>query len=193
MPDEGDAEQFHVSRDDDNPRLLAEKPRVRADDYLPALWIPVARLVAAQRRIETLAAKLPTDTWKADSALTGWSRKDVLAHMASHSAQHRRPLLAALDGEPLRELIPDPERPDVGMAAWNEEQVAGRRRRSIEELIGELSANIAELLGLWSQVGAEHLLLPYGLAPNLLAGIDRHGRHLNGHADDIVNGPQMMR
>lgn len=193
MSIDADGERLSVSNEGDKPRLFAANPLVNADDYLPALWIPVARLAAVQRRIQTLAAKLPESAWQADSALAGWNRKDVLAHITSHSAQHQRPVRAALDGEPLRELIPDPERPAMKMAEWNEEQVTARRAWSIERLIEEFDATLAELLGLWSRVTDEQLLLPYGLAPNLLAGIDRHGAHLNGHADDIVNGPQMMR
>ena len=175
------------------PGLLWTDPPVTASDYAPAIWVPLKRLLAANRRLETMAARLPDAAWLAPSAAAGWRRRDVLAHLSSHGRQHHRPLLAVLAGTPLQEWLPDPDDASVDADAWNARELALRAAWPVGRLLDELRAQMAESLRLWSLIEAGQLLQPYGLAPHLLAGLDRHRWHLDHHADQIVNGPQMMR
>ncbi len=177
----------------DSVHLLWHDPPVAAGDYAPAIWVPLTRLLAAHRRVLAMARRLPAGAWEAPSAIDGWSRRDVLAHLAAHGAQHHRPLAAALAGAPLTDWRPDPHDASIDTDAWNRRAVAARRDWPIDRLAGELEANLAESLRLWAAIEAGQLLLPYGLAPNLLAGVEAHAAHLDGHADEIVNGPQMLR
>ncbi|MDE2638961.1 MAG: hypothetical protein OXI03_00095, partial [Chloroflexota bacterium] len=108
-------------------------------------------------------------------------------------AQQRGARAAALAGAPLAEWRPDPRDAAIDADAWNRRAVAARRDWPIARLAGELESNLAESLRLWAAIEAGQLLLPYGLAPNLLAGVEAHAAHLDGHADEIVNGPQMLR
>ena len=173
--------------------LLWLDPPVAAGDFAPAIWVPLTRLLAAHRRLLTMAQRLPERAWGAPSEIPGWRRRDVLAHLASHGAQHHRPLVAVLAGAPLTAWRPDPHDASIDTAAWNRREVAARREWPIARLAGELEANLAESLRLWAAIEAGRLLQPYGLAPNLLAGVEAHAAHLDGHADQIVNGPQMLR
>ena len=175
------------------PHLLWADPPVDAALYPPALWIPLNRLLAAQRRLQTLGERLPGAAWEAPSAAPGWRRRDVLSHLAAHGHQHHRPLRAVLAGAPLRAWQPDQDDPTLDSDGWNARQVAQRADWPLARLLDELEANMAETLRLWAQIGDHQLLLPYGLAPNLLAGLERHAWHLDSHADQIVNGPQMLR
>ena len=173
--------------------LLWLDPPVAAGDYAPAIWTPLTRLLAAHRRVFTMARRLPAEAWEAPSAIDGWRRRDVLAHLASQGAQHHRPLVAVLAGAPLTDWRPDPDDASIDTDAWNRRAVAARRDWPIARLAGELESHLAESLRLWAAIEAGRLLQPYGLAPNLLAGVEAHAAHLDGHADQIVNGPQMLR
>ncbi|MDE2638960.1 MAG: maleylpyruvate isomerase N-terminal domain-containing protein, partial [Chloroflexota bacterium] len=65
----------------DSVHLLWHDPPVAAGDYAPAIWVPLTRLLAAHRRVLGMARRLPADVWAAPSAIDGWSRRDVLAHL----------------------------------------------------------------------------------------------------------------
>ncbi len=173
--------------------LLSQDPPIRADDYVAALWVPVARLLSARRRVLSMAEKLPAAAWEEPSAVSGWRRKDVLAHLAAHEVQHHRSIKAILDGAPLRSRQADPDDESVGIHAWNLRQVAARQDAPLAQLVEELNAGMAETLRLLAQVEQPHLLHSYGFAPNLLAGLEKRVEHEHMHADDIVNGPSMMR
>ena len=173
--------------------LLWRDPTVRADDYVPAIWVPITRMMAAHVRVLNMASRLPEAAWLAPSEVEGWRRRDVLAHISSHGRQHHRPLVAVLAGAPLHEWQPDPDDPALDSDAWNARELALRSDWPISRLAEELQANRDESLRLWSLINDAQILQPYGLAANLLAGAERHGWHIDFHADQIVNGPQMMR
>ena len=140
-----------------------------------------------------MADRLPGDAWRMESGAPGWSRRDVLTHLAAHGRQHHRPLVAVLAGAPLREWLPDQDDPSLDSDGWNARELALRGDSPIARLVEELESNMAESLRLWAQIEDGQLLQSYGLAPNLLAGIERHAWHLDHHANQIVNGPQMLR
>ena len=89
--------------DDGSAPLLWRDPPVRVDDYVPALWVPLSRMLGAHQRLLTMAERLPAAAWLAPSEVDDWRRRDVLAHCASHGRQHHRPLVAVLAGQPLRD------------------------------------------------------------------------------------------
>ena len=177
----------------ETPHYLFEDPPVRADDYPPSIWVPLERLVRARRRLQVMAEKLPPAAWDADSACDGWDRRDVLAHLVAHDPLYHRALQAALDGAPLRELQPDPLLPKLGTDAWNAREVQARRGAHLLTLSTALQDSLQETLRLLSQFDEAALLLPMGMAPNAFHLLELHADHDNTHADDIINGPTMMR
>ena len=169
--------------------LLWVDPPIQVDDYAPAIWTPLRQLLSAHRRLQTMVARLPEAAWLEPSAAPGWRRREVLAHLSAQGHQHHRPLRAVLAGSALREWLPDADDASGDSDEWNARALTERAGWTV----GELESNLAESLRLWSLVEAEQLLQPYGLAPNLLSGIARHGWHVDHHADQVVNGPQMLR
>ena len=172
--------------------MLSTNPPITADSYLPALWVPLGRLLRAGRRYTTLVARLPADTWDAPSACPGWRRSDVLAHVASDTVAAVRPARAVLAGAPMHESRPDMAAPDLTQDVWNAREVERRRNFPLPALLAEFEAAIDDLLALLVHFDATHLLQPFGYAPHALGGVERLTAHLNAHANDIVNGPRML-
>lgn len=172
--------------------LLSQDPPLPADDFIAALWVPIARLMSERRRILTMIDRLSPDDWSKPSAVDGWTRRDILAHLASHEVNHHRALRAVLDGHPLTVWQPDPDDPTLDLADWNKQRVAERAAWPLRRVADELNGNLATTLDLLRQVEDRHLSSGYGFIDNLLGGIDRRVVHEREHADDIVNGPQMM-
>ena len=79
-------------------QLIASDPEVRADDFLPALWVPLSRVIRARRRITTMFNRAPAAWWQGESACADWRRRDVLAHLVAWDGQHLRSLDAILAG-----------------------------------------------------------------------------------------------
>lgn len=173
--------------------LLAQDPPVPADDYAPALWVPVARLLSARHSLRAMTEQLPRAVWEAPSACPGWSRRDLLAHLAAWEAQHHRALRAVLDGAPLHDWSPDADEPSLSRDAWNRREVERRRAQPLEAIVEELAVGLRETLRLLAALEPGQLLAAYGFAANLLAGLEQHNAHDAGHAGDIVNGPRMLR
>ena len=134
-----------------------------------------------------MTAALPPEAWKAASACPDWSRQDVLAHLASLDAPYREALHAVLDG---RDVAGGPA---AGMDAWNTTQVQARRGRSIDNLAADLEAGMTGTLALLAQVREDQLERRCGASANVPASLEARVRHEQAHADDIVNGPQMLR
>ena len=150
MPEPSPAPAHGDSAHGGSAHLLWLNPPVAAGDYAPAIWVPLTRLLAAHRRLLTMAQRLPERVWAAPSEIAGWRRRDVLAHLASQGAQHHRPLVAVLAGAPLTDWRPDPHDASIDTAAWNRRAVAARREWAIARLAGELESNLAESLRLWA-------------------------------------------
>jgi uncharacterized protein (TIGR03083 family) len=179
--------------DPPGPTLLSQDPPLPADDFIPALWVPIARLISERRRILTMIDQLPADAWIEPSALDGWTRRDILAHLASNEANHQRAIRAAIEDRPLTTWQPDPDDPTLEIAGWNEQRVAERAAWPFQRIVDELHAGLAETLDLLRRVEDRHLSSSYGFTDNMLSGLDRRVAHEREHATDIVNGPQMMR
>ena len=172
--------------------LLSQDPPLSADDFIAAIWVPIARLMSERRRILTMIERLSENDWNKPSAVDGWRRRDILAHLASHEVNHHRAIRAILDDHPLTVWQPDPDDPTLDLAGWNKQRVAERADWPLDRLAGELNNNLATTLDLLRQVEDRHLSSGYGFIDNMLGGIDRRVVHEREHADDIVNGPQMM-
>ena len=95
---------------DDRP-LLSLDPPLYADDFLPALWVPLTRAVRARRRLLTLGERLPARSWQEPSAAPGWNRRDQLAHVAASDWRYHDALTAAMNDRPLTEFEPHPDQP----------------------------------------------------------------------------------
>ena len=106
-----------------------------------ASWVePIARRDReARSELLECARSLPADAWLGLSPLDGWTRKDLLAHLAGDTGKWFAHILrSVLDGEPL-----DPRRvgPGANIDAINQRDVDERHSRSVEELISEIEAD----------------------------------------------------
>lgn len=172
-------------------QLIASDPELRADDFAPPLWVPLSRVVRARRRVSTMLDRLPEDWWEADSACSGWRRRDALAHLLAWDTQHLRSLDAILAGAALDSStwLPDESKATLSQADWDARSIDEQREAKLATLVGRFEGGLVSLLERWSSITADQLLRGYGFAPNALAAVDRHVTHVHGHADDIINGP----
>ena len=177
---------------DDRP-LLATDPPLPADDFAPALWVPLTRALRARRRLIQMVESLPSETWLAASAAERWSRRDVLAHLAASDRRYHDVLNAALNESPLESWEPDPSvsSPELDLAnAMGADMFAGL---SVESLAEQLQAGAEKSTLLFAALTEDHLLMRMGFAGNALSLLEAWALHDNEHADDIINGPKMMR
>ena len=177
---------------DDRP-LLATDPPLPADDFVPALWVPLTRALRARRRLIQMVETLPATQWLRESAAPDWSRRDVLAHLAASDRRYHDVLIAALNGSPLDEWAPDPALPSIELDRAN---AIGTERfvgQPVTELAAQLQAGSEKSTKLFAALTEDHVLMRMGFAGNALSLLEAWASHDNGHADDIINGPKMMR
>ena len=176
-------------------QLIASDPEVRADHFAPALWVPLSRVVRARRRVSTMLGRLPDEWWEGDSACPGWRRRDVLVHLLAWDGQHLRSLDAVLAGSALDSAawVPDDSDHKLSRADWDALSIDGSRQAPLTDLADRFARGLEELLTRWSSFSVDQLLQGYGFAPNGLAAVESLIGHVDGHADDIVNGPTMLR
>lgn len=172
-------------------QLIASDPELRADDFAPPLWVPLSRVVRARRRVSTMLERLPEDWWEADSACPGWRRRDVLAHLLAWDTQHLRSLDAILAGSALdsSNWNPDEAAAALSQAEWDARAIDEQRGTKLPVLADAFEGGLVALVARWASITSDQLLRGYGFAPNALAAVDRHIAHVEGHADDIINGP----
>ena len=173
--------------------LLSADPALYADDFAPALWVPLKRAARARRRLYTLGERLPSAAWEAPSAAPGWSRRDQLAHLAASDRRYHDALIAALNGDPLTEWRPHPDQPGPALDLINREAMAALAGEDVASLVARLREGAAKTVELLSALGEERLLVAMGFRPNALSLVEAWADHDNGHADAIINGPTMMR
>ena len=123
-------------------------------DLLPA----VAERRALADELATLAASLRPDEWDLPTENPGWSRRDVLAHLASGDWVMHGILRGALAGRDLTALWES-----IDVDAGNAERIAERRARAIDELLAELRRQQTQTLALWEMLQDRHLqaILPH--------------------------------
>ena len=173
--------------------LLATDPPLAADDFEPALWVPLARAVRARRRLTQMVAVLPAEQWLRPSAIPTWSRRDVLAHLAATDRRYHDVLNAALNGSPLEEWKPDPSVPSQELAMANVLTAERFLGQSVNQLAEHLEAGAQKSTMLFAALTEDQILMRMGFAGNALSLLEAWATHDNDHADDIINGPKMMR
>ena len=172
-------------------QLIASGPELRADDFAPPLWVPLSRVVRARRRVSTMLERLSADWWEADSACPGWRRRDVLAHLLAWDTQHLRSLDVILAGSALDSSSwnPDESAAALTQGDWDARAIDEQRGKNLPTLVDRFEGGLVALLARWESITSDQLLRAYGFAPNALAAVDSHITHVEGHADDIINGP----
>ena len=173
--------------------LLATDPPLFADDFVPALWVPLTRALRARRRLIQMVETLPPTVWLKESAAPAWSRRDVLAHLAASDRRYHDALNAALNGSPLDEWKPDPALPSPELDRAN---ALGAQRflgQPVDALAEELQAGSQKSTMLFAALSEDQVLMRMGFAGNALSLLEAWAAHDNAHADDIINGPKMMR
>lgn len=177
----------------DEGSLLATDPPLPADDFAPAIWVPLTRALRARRRLVTMVDALPVELWTTPSRAPGWSRRDVLAHLAASDRRYHDVLIAVLNGSPLREWSPDPSWPSPELDRSNELGRERYRDYSAAELAAELQAGAEKTVKFLEGMTEEQVLMRMGFAVNGLALLEAWTAHDHLHADDVINGPTMMR
>ncbi len=185
--------QETAGRQSDDRPLLATDPPLPADDFAPALWVPLTRALRARRRLIRMVEALPAPQWLRESASPAWSRRDVLAHLAASDRRYHDALIAALNGSPLEQWRPDPSAPSPELDRANALSAERYIGQSVEHLAAHLQDGAEKSTRLFSALREEHVLMPMGFAGNALSLLEAWASHDNDHADDIINGPRMMR
>jgi uncharacterized protein (TIGR03083 family) len=118
-----------------------------------AFWVqPVATALAEDRRaLLAFARSARVEDWDQPSALEGWTRKDILAHLAGGNDQL---LQIVLRGVTSHTAI-DPALLDPDTDVENARRVAERRTWTIDELIAELERDGHETQALLSKLRPE--------------------------------------
>ena len=173
--------------------LLRTDPPLPADDFAPALWVPLARMLRARRRLLTMAERLPASIWETPSRAPAWRRRDVLAHLAACDRRYHDALVATLNGAPLHEWDPHPARPTPALHRANQMGVERYADATVADLLTALRDGSEKTLQLLSALSEDDLLQPMGFAANAMSLLEAGVEHDNDHADDIINGPTMMR
>jgi len=165
--------------------------RAVASDYQPdpLRFLPQveAKFFWLQRHREGLLRavySVADDAWDEPSASSGWTYRDILAHVAANDLRAHTRLRAVLGQRDEAELA---ALRDVD--AWNARTVEERRGRSVRALVDEMLELRAETLRLLSRFEPEHIsatvIAIRGETP-VLDYIDRVGVHEAEHASDLV-------
>jgi hypothetical protein len=159
---------------------LSDRTRVFAQ------WVrPVAAQLAADRaRVLEFARAASTELWLQPSAVEGWTKKELLAHLAGGNDQMVQTVLRAVTSHtPLDAKTLDPD-----TDAENAARVAERRVWTIEELIAELVRGGDEMQELLSQLTDSDADVRLGSARwtlrQLLKVVERE-RHDHEHLSQI--------
>jgi hypothetical protein len=138
------------------------------------------------------AYSIAEEAWEEESALAGWTYKDILTHLATNDIRHEIRLRAALgegDAAELRSLD------DVD--GWNERARQERRGLSVRELIDEMAARRQGLMRLLSRLRPEHMsaaiALPDGRTFPPAEYIEMFSGHEARHAGQLIPASRARR
>lgn len=151
-----------------------------------AAWVkPIASVLVADRRAVTAFARsLPAAAWDEPSDVEGWTRKDILAHLAGGNDQMVQTILRAVTAhEPLDDLDLPPD-----TDAENAVRIEKRRSWGVADVIAELERDGDEVAGLLSRLTNEDEgLFIAGLSMTLgqFLRIVEHERHDAEHLQQM--------
>jgi hypothetical protein len=119
-----------------------------------AAWVqPIAQVLDEDRRaVIEFARAAPREHWDQPSVVEGWTRRDILAHLAGGNDQMVQTVLRAVTSN----TTIDPALLDPDTEAENARRVAERRSWTIDALIAELERDGDELQSLLGQLRPEH-------------------------------------
>lgn len=172
--------------------------RAVASDYQPEplRFLPQveAKFFWLQRHREGLLRavySIADEAWDEPSAYSGWTYKDILAHVAANDLRAHTRLRAVLGQRDEAKLA---ALRDVD--AWNDLSVRERRGRSVRALVDEMLALRHETLRLLSRFQQEHISATVttiqGETP-VLDYVDRVGAHEAEHAGHLVPASRSRR
>lgn len=159
----------------------------------PAMWIPLRRALRARRRLAVMARELPPPVWNRPSACPEWTRAQVLAHAAASDRRYHDILNAALNRDPLRQWQPNPGQPSPLLDQANRLALQTLDGHAPAQLADALEAGARKTILLCRALDEAQSLQPMGWTANGPALLEWWENHDHRHADDIVNGPAMMR
>jgi len=177
---------------DDIRRALEVDWRPEPLTFVPEIDATLRTLT--RHRDATLRAvySVADEAWDEESALAGWTYKDILTHLASNDIRHEIRLRAALgegDAAALRSLD------DVD--GWNQRARQERGGLSVRKLIDEMAAHRQEVLRLLSRLQPEHVSaavsLPDGRTYAPPEYIEMFSGHEVGHAAQLVPASRARR
>ena len=137
---------------DDIRRALEADWRPESLTFVPEIEATLRTVTRRRDGALRAAYSVADEAWEEEGALTGWTYKDILTHLASNDIRHEIRLRAALgegDAAELRSLD------DVD--GWNERARQERRGRSVRELVDELAAHRQGVMRLLSRFRPEHM------------------------------------
>ena len=116
-----------------------------------------------------------------------------MAHLAASDRRYHDVLNAVLNGSPLEEWKPDPAVPSPELDLANELGAERFLGQPVDALAEQLQAGAEKSTMLFAALTEDQMLMRMGFAGNALSLLEAWASHDNDHADDIINGPKMMR
>jgi uncharacterized protein (TIGR03083 family) len=152
---------------------------------LPPIEAAIDALHITHRDLLRTVDSVPDDAWDQPSPEQGWTRRDVLAHVASNELRVHARLRSAVGRADEAELkaIND-------IDGWNQREVEARRGRSVPDLVDELATHRRETLRLLNAFSSQHLSTPITLADggtcNVLEYTEMFTHHVSEHAAQLA-------
>jgi len=177
---------------DDIRRALEADWRPESLTFVPEIEATLRTVTRRRDGALRAAYSVADEAWEEEGALTGWTYKDILTHLASNDIRHEIRLRAALgegDAAELRSLD------DVD--GWNERARQERRGLGVRELIDELAAHRQGVMRLLSRFRPEHMSaaisLPDGRKFPPPEYVEMFSAHEARHAGQLVPASRARR
>jgi len=152
---------------------------------LPEIEATIDALHVAHRDLLRAVDSVADEAWDEASPDTGWTYRDVLAHVVSNELRVHARLRSALGQTDEAE-----QRAINDIDGWNQREVEARRGRAVRELVDELATHRQETLRLLDTFRPQHLSTPITLADgstcNVLQYIQMFTDHISEHAGQLV-------
>ncbi len=140
---------------DDIRRALEIEGQPETLTFAPEIEAKFRAMIRYREGLLRAIYSVADDTWEEESGSSGWTYRDILAHVASNDLRMQTRLHAVL-GEPNEAALAALKDID----GWNQRAAEERRGRSVRELVDESAANRRETLRVLSRLRPEHLSSP---------------------------------